>query len=243
MIQPGTTNTLTWNNQKIRYYAPVDIASARILIVMHGQTLDARSYRDAWRDKAKEAKALLIVPEFDTTQYPGDAYTLGPKSFAQIEPLFDFVKAEAKNPATNYLLYGHSAGAQFVHRLVLLKATRAIKSVAANAGWYTVPELVSWPYGLKGAPTGMNESRLLKHPLTILLGENDTNPDDPDLRHTANADRQGLNRLERGKFFFKAGQAEAVRLAMMLQWRIQTVPGAEHSNSDMVPAAAKILLG
>ena len=45
------------------------------------------------------------------------------------------------NTSADYYLFGHSAGAQFVHRLLLMVPDgRYAALVAANAGWYTVPD-------------------------------------------------------------------------------------------------------
>src|SRR3712207_6943257 len=54
--------------------------------------------------------------------------------------LFDFVREATGNPSEQYRIYGHSAGAQFVHRLALfVPEARFATAIAANAGWYTMP--------------------------------------------------------------------------------------------------------
>jgi hypothetical protein len=237
------------------YDAPADLSSARVLIVMHGQSRTGQDYRDSWIPHARAKGALLIVPEFSEAFYPGsDAYNLGDMerqpesrwSFSVIEPLFDHVRADTGNRSDGYLLYGHSAGAQFVHRFLLFKPqNRVTRAVAANAGWYTTPELaVDFPYGMRGSPSSEAGLRgALATPLTVLLGENDTDPNDPDLRHTAGADRQGPHRFARGHFFFAAGGSTARALGAPFAWTLATVPGATHSNGEMAPAAARLLLG
>jgi pimeloyl-ACP methyl ester carboxylesterase len=185
--------------------------------------------------------------------YPGsDAYNLGnvghePESrwsFSLIEPLFDFVRADVGNRSDGYYLFGHSAGAQFVHRFLLLKPqNRVTRAVSANAGWYTAPETgVDFPYGVRGGPVSDAGLRnALADSLTVLLGENDNDPNDPDLRSSPEADRQGPHRLARGQFFFAAGRATALALGTPFGWRLEIVPGAAHSNSAMAPAAARAL--
>ncbi len=239
--------------------APEDLRSARVLVVMHGQQRNGEEYRDEWAPYARRQGALLIVPEFSDEFYPGpERYNQGnisgddgelnaesEWSFSAIEPLFDHVRSLTQNQSPGYVIYGHSAGAQFVHRFMLMKPTnRVTRAVSANAGWYTAPQTdVAFPYGLAASPsTNASLRRALAAPLTVLLGERDVETDSDNLRQTPEADRQGSNRLARGRFFFSAGREKAAELGTAFGWEIQTVPGAEHSDIEMAPAAAAILL-
>ena len=57
-----------------------------------------------------------------------------------IEHLFDYIRTKSGATRNTYLLDGHSAGAQFVHRIVtLLPDARYSRAVAANAGLYIMP--------------------------------------------------------------------------------------------------------
>lgn len=256
VIRPGTGSftftvaTLPDKPLKVWYYAPPVLAGAPILFVMHGTGRNGEGYRDAWVSEASKRGVILIVPEFSDALYPGsEEYNLGGVNvesptrwaFAQIEPLFDYVRTDTGDWPNTYFLYGHSAGAQFVHRFLLFEPNNhASRSVAANAGWYTAVEsTVDFPYGLKGAPTTPSPSSWLNQNLTILLGDQDTDPNDPDLRHDAGSDRQGLTRLARGQFFY----ATANNYIWPNNWQLTIVPGVSHSNVEMAPAAAQILFG
>ena len=83
--------------------------------------------------------------------------------------------------------------------------------MAANAGWYMMPDLAAdFPYGLKGTPVSADDLRhALGLPLVVLLGTADTNARDKVLRHTPQADAQGLYRFARGQFFFARAAAAA----------------------------------
>ena len=72
-------------------------------------------------------------------------------SYTIIEDLFSAVVSMGVQ-RKGYNIYGHSAGAQFVHRLVqFLPTCRVETAVAANSGWYTMPCLLArWPYGWRG---------------------------------------------------------------------------------------------
>lgn len=72
-------------------------------------------------------------------------------SYSLIDPIFDFVVDRMHNKSTGYLIYGHSAGSQFFHRLIWSKPeAKIMRAVCANAGWYTMPDFnQTFPYELK----------------------------------------------------------------------------------------------
>jgi pimeloyl-ACP methyl ester carboxylesterase len=201
---------------------------------------------------------VLVVPEFSDKDFPGAAcYNLGfvlddqgrgqPRerwSFSVIETLFDAVRAMTGTRVETYDLYGHSAGAQFVHRyLMFVPEARVGQAIAANAGWYTMPDTgVEFPYGL-GA-SGVSESdlrRALGRRLTVLLGTDDTEPQHPNLRRGPEAMAQGEHRLDRGKAFLKAAEATAADMKIPLGWRLRLVDGVGHDNGAMAGPAAALL--
>jgi poly(3-hydroxybutyrate) depolymerase len=243
----------------VHLYVPKRLkADAPILFVIHGKKREAREYRETWIPQANEHDVLLVCPEFSEELFPSsDAFNIGNVldsdgkptdearwTFSIIERLFDEIRERSGSEAETYFLYGHSAGAQFVHRLVLLlPEARVERAVAANAGWYTFPvSATAYPYGLGGLPdTEERLRRAFARDLVILLGEQDTDPDDPDLRTTPEAVAQGPHRLGRGQNFWTAGRDRARELGVDLRWRVQTVPGAGHSNADMARIAAELL--
>lgn len=229
-----------------------------VVVVMHGVNRDADRYRDEWAPLARRYGFILVVPEFSRADFPGSlgyntGYfvaadgTLRPRglwSFAAIEPLFDDVRTRFGTRAARYTLYGHSAGAQFVHRFVLfMPEARIEQAIAANAGWYTMPDAATgFPYGLGGAPVPAGAlAAALGKPLTVLLGTADTDTADPDLRTTPEANRQGPHRFARGQSFFSQGRAAAERAGVPFGWRMEFVPGVGHSNGRMAGAAARLI--
>lgn len=268
LVQPGTSGTFEYGftlegspaRIRVWYDAPgATLADAPVLFVMTGRQRNAEEYRDTWRPLARDYGALLIVPELTDALFPGSAYNLGnvaqrsddevapqDRAFAIIESLFDDVVDDAGSRAERYLLYGHSAGAQFVHRFVLFQhPNRLAKAVAANAGWYTVPDdEVEFPYGTDGSPaTDRTIKAALQVPLFVLLGEDDDDPHIEGLRTSAGAMEQGPHRLARGRYFLETARDAARRHDVRLRWRALVVPGAGHDNAEMAPVAAAILLG
>lgn len=240
-------------------YRPAGLAPEdRIVFVMHGVLRNADVYRDNWIEFAKQRRFLLVVPEMTQRQFPRDAgYIFGnmvdragrPKPPAEwawvtIEKVFDAVRLGTGSARRTYSLFGHSAGAQFVHRLVTYADNpRVDVAIAANAGWYTLPVMAEpFPYGLKNSP--IDEARVkanLAKPLVILLGDRDTDPNHPNLRRNAEADRQGTNRFDRGRNFHAVAAAEAKRLGVDFGWKLVIVPGVAHDNAGMAAAAVEHL--
>ena len=244
---------------KVWYFEPQNCtAQTPVVIVMHGVGRNGEDYLKDWIPYAEKKKFILIVPEFSKNQFPSDAgYNYGntvdkkgnplPEnqwSFYMIEPIFDAALKITRNQSSSYSLFGHSAGAQFVQRFIyFVPHARLNRVIAANAGWYMLPNLSqAFPYGLKN--TKVSESDL-KHSLgldvTVLLGTEDTDPNHAALRHTPEADAQGLVRLDRGKYFYASAKASAAKLSTSLNWKLAFAPGIAHSDSGMASFAAELL--
>jgi poly(3-hydroxybutyrate) depolymerase len=240
-------------------YRPRGLApAARILFALHGERRDARGNRDQLQSHAERHGFLLVVPEFDEKNFSEYAYQRGGVvddegnalekrrwTFGVIERLFDAVRQSARLRTDRYYLYGHSAGAQFIHRFVLfMPEARYERAVAANAGWYTLPRFdEAFPYGLKGTSVTEGDlKRAMARDLVILLGDQDTDVSDASLRNTARAQAQGATRLERGRNFFAAARTAAGKMGAPLRWRQFEVRGAGHSNRQLSEAAVSYLV-
>lgn len=252
-----------WNGPALRVFVtrPVGMAPDRpVVFVMHGVNRNALEYRDQWHDLAVAYDFLLVVPEFSQRSFPGpEAYDLGNVfedqgtvrdksewSWSAIEGIFDDVRSRFGMSVDSYSLYGQSDGAQFAHRFIFYAPeARVNRIVVANAGWYMMPDFgVAFPYGL--GDSAVDRSRLeqsLQLPVTILLGEEDTDTDHDKLRRTPEAMAQGPNRLARGQAFFNAARESARQLGVPFNWSLETVPWAGHDNGLMAPAAIPYLLG
>jgi poly(3-hydroxybutyrate) depolymerase len=246
--------------QKVYMTRPAGLTAERpIVIVMHGMRRNADEYRDQWHELAKEHNFLLVVPEFSERFFPGsEAYNLGnvfdasgkpqPKaawSFSAIEPIFDAVRRRFHMTARGYALYGHSAGAQFVHRFLFhVPTARVTRVVAANAGWYTMPVFnVAFPYGLRDSVVSSADlAAALQLPVTVLLGGQDIDPQHRSLNRSPEALLQGSHRHARGQAFFDSAADASNRLGVPFGWQLLTVPEADHDNRLMAPAALPLLL-
>ena len=140
---------------------------------------------------------------------------------------------------------GIQRGAQFVHRFLFhVFDARLSQAVVANAGWYMMPDPdVEYPYGFKDSLVGTEQlEKALQLPVTILLGDEDTDPDHQSLRRTPEALVQGEHRFARGQAFFEASRSAARELGAPFNWQLVTVPGADHDNRLMAPAASGIFV-
>jgi poly(3-hydroxybutyrate) depolymerase len=239
---------------------PLHLAPDRpIVFVMHGVNRNADEYRNQWHDLAEEHEFLLVVPEFNDRNFPGSkSYNLGNVfdqnenivdksrwSYSAIEPIFDEVRSRFGMTAERYSIYGHSAGSQFVHRFIFhVPDARVSQIVSANAGWYMMPDFEQdFPYGLRrSAVSRANLAAALQLPVTILLGDADNDPEHPNLRRSPQAMAQGDHRLERGYVFFETAREYAGQMKIPFNWQLVTVPGADHDNRLMAPAAIPYLM-
>lgn len=243
------------------YHSPKSLKpSTPVLFVMHGQTRNGDEYRDQWVGLAEKYGFLLVVPTFSKADFPesenynfGNVFTKDGQrrvasqwGYTAIERIFDHVKAAARVTAPTYYIYGHSAGAQFVHRMpFFLPGARVAKLVPANAGAYMLPDFeVPFPYGLKGS--GISEAGVkgaLQKPVVVLLGDADNDPNHKSIPKAPEAQKQGLHRFARGLNYFKLASEQSVRLGVPFGWKIATAPGVSHSNTNMAAFAAEQLFG
>ncbi len=244
----------------LHYFMPSgDPGRMSVQIILHGASRNAEEYLEGWKDKARKYGIIVIAPEFSRVQFTIGEYTHGlfvdslnrmnpPQLtlFSLVDQIFALAKSELQLEHEQYNIYGHSAGGQFVHRyLQFFHSPYLNKAVAANPGWYTYPdEAIGYPYGISGLFEDYSALRQKYYAkdMLILLGTADTSRTD-NLRVNAEADLQGLNRLERGKNFFAANSKVAKRAQQLFNWKIAYVQDAGHQHELMSAAAADILYG
>ena len=236
----------------------VDLRQAPIAVVMHGAGRDADRYMRQWVPHAESHGVIVVAPKFSKRVFPGALrYNLGHVfdedgnvreeadwSFSAIEPLFDAVRTSVGNTNSEYAMYGHSGGSQFVHRYLYYKPNaRASRYVLANAGWYTFPDFdIEYPYGLSDSGIDADAlRRALAKDVIVLLGTEDNDPDHRSLRRTPEALAQGPHRFARGQRFFAAAAETAERNGWPFGWRLQVVEGVAHSNRGMAAAAIDLV--
>ncbi len=199
-----------------------------------------------------------MVPEFDENYIANpevlaignmvDGLTslkINPKSEWTFTLLTDmFADLQREFPSIiSYALFGHSAGAKFVHRMILFGDTRQMTAaVAANAGWYTTLDRgVDLPLGVRNMLVDEEIRCALARPLIIMAGEDDI-VRDKYLRTTPGVMRQGRNRYERARHMFNTALDMASLCGEKLAWQFVTVPNLGHSASGAAKSAVPYLL-
>jgi poly(3-hydroxybutyrate) depolymerase len=225
-----------------------------LVFSIHGVSRTASNYRDYWESAADRYNLVIVAPEFSKKDW--DHYnevdvnkeTDREKwAFSVIEHLFDEVGEGRKD----YVIFGHSAGGQFVHRMAyFMPDSRARLMIAANPGWYMWPEwrkdkgAEPFPYSLLETQYGEAAVRqALQRPFILALGDKDIDPNHKDLRKSAAAMKQGATRFERGENYFKAATAAASELGVKLNWQLLEVPGVAHQAGPMSRASADLAFG
>ena len=249
----------SWNKPDLDvfYHLPKTIDNdTKVLFVVHGNTRNADDYLNSWIRLTKDKNIAIFAPHFKRSSFISfntlqmstsngkirtdtDLYLHN-----SIDTLFKYIKTKFKLNDKLYDIYGHSAGAQFVHRYLLMSDNPSVnKAVAANAGWYTFLNGADFPYGVKNPPISLTDSnvkKFLSTNLYILIGTNDIDVDSS-INKSKGAQKQGINRLQRAKNFFTYTESIVEQNNLEFKWKYQAVPGAPHSNKVMSRAAVLIL--
>ena len=170
-----------------------------------------------------------------------DGTTRPREAWSQAIPgrVFALLRQAGVTTRSQAFLWGHSAGGQFVHRLMGTQPHDPFQAAGpANAGWYTLPTLERrYPEGLGGIGLTRDDvARLLQYPMVIFAGDQDLQAENLPSHPAAMA--QGPTRFARAHHYLAQGQAEAARLGVTCGWRLVVVPGIGHEGMRMAAVAA-----
>lgn len=265
LARPGA-NDMAWENPNLPG-RPMVLRSARtkhvtaetpVLFVHHGVGRNGDDYRDYWLPLVDEADVLVVAPEFPTAGYPGIGwYNHGNRTgedgaekpraewtYGVDTLVFAQLQAQGVTARAGYGVFGHSAGGQFVHRMISLGFRAQVKAaVTANAGTYAMPDLVEpWPFGLGGTDVSAGGlADLLRFRLTVMAGTADIDASSPNFQKDPAAMRQGGTRFERAHTYIARARAKAAELGLACAWTIVDVENVGHDGARMSAAAAPIL--
>ncbi|MSP04786.1 MAG: alpha/beta hydrolase [Acetobacteraceae bacterium] len=245
----------------LRLYSacPLDVSpDTPVLFVHHGVARNGRDYRDYWGAHSKKTGILAVSIEFSEENFPeylwynfGNLHdaegTANPReqwSFGIVPRLFDAMRAQGVTTCARYGMFGHSAGGQFVHRMLSFGyRERVAVAISANAGTYAMPDLeIPWPFGL--GETELNSPGLrgfLEFPLIVMAGTEDTRTTGKFFPKGPRSMRQGPTRWHRAHSYVQLGHETAAALGTACAWRVIDVPGVGHSGRRMSEAAAPVV--
>ncbi len=158
---------------------------------------------------------------------------------AAVDDLIEWIRSREGSDAPIYL-FGHSAGAQYLSRVAAYTTPRDVTRILlANPSTYVMPDAsVDVPYGFRGfGDHGSVDAQMqayLEAPITIYLGLEDTGEED--LTRNEFADRQGRNRLDRGRQTFEFAKRVASENGWDFGWTLVEAPGVGHTARGMLNA-------
>lgn len=225
------------------YLPTTGTADTTVLVSVHGIS------RNSWIKQAEvlvptceRHRVTLLAPSFSDQQY-ADYQRLGRIGRGQRADLFLHRCLAELNmmtgvDTTHIRLFGHSGGAQFVHRYLMAHPHRVDSAVVSAAGWYTFPDPTQkFPYGIRSASSlpglSFNPESYLKVPVMVLVGTEDTEQSEDLFSSERINKQQGVTRIERARNWVAAMQAQARAHGMQSLVSLVELAGISHSLADL----------
>ncbi len=262
LIESGSDNGKTI---LVHYHKPKRFnANSKVIFILPGAGRNGKDYRNAWVEPSEKYGVLVLSLEYSEEHYPGlrsynlagmiydvdiqeETFQINTNAkewiFDDFDSIYKIVHTTLHLKQDTYDMFGHSAGGQILHRLALFKPkNNADRILAANSGWYTVPvDSEPFPYGLQNFESQAHEINF-DTKLTVFLGEkDDMNETRGHLRHSSIVDKQGLDRISRGNYFYYKSKEIAEKSEKEFNWRIEIVPNVGHDYKKMSIQAAEYL--
>ena len=242
---------------EILYITPNAInEDTEVIFVIHGNSRNADDYLSAWIPLVQNKNVIIAAPNFDKKNFryffllesAESNGTINERSDSYINTsislFFNYFKSRFSLNANTYKMFGHSAGAQFTHRYMLLSNDQRISdTVIANAGWYTFLNGEQYPYGIKDTPIEISSSHIrwfMSNKTSLLIGSIDTNLNN--VNSSAGAQKQGITRFDRADNYFKSLIDISDKKEIPFRWSYKVINDAGHDYQKMTPIAASILL-
>ena len=229
-------------------YKPASYQGEGFILLLHGASRAAESYRDNSVGMADGSGRLVVVPLFDQARFPEWRYQFGgvfradssfaaPKerTYAFIPKLVSYIRGREGNAQMPYLLAGFSAGAQFVSRMAAFIDTDAERLIAMAGGSLMFPTRdMDFGLGFGRLPDELsNDQRLERYlalPMTVYIGTADTATAQLPM---GDAYAQGVHRYSRNIRWFNTAMDLAYQRKWAFNWRLVIADGPGHSPHDM----------
>ena len=242
---------------EIFYITPEKInKDTKVIFVIHGNSRNAEDYLSAWIPHVKNKNVIVAAPQFRKIDYRYFFLLEMAESSGKVNSnkneyinnsislFFNYFKSKFSLSAETYRMFGHSAGAQFTHRYMLLSMDNRISnSVIANAGWYTFITDDEFPYGINNSPINISNDQIkwfMSQKVNLLIGSDDIGF--RSVNSSKGANLQGLTRVDRAANYFDSLIMNAESRGYALRWNYRVLDRVDHDFKKVTPYAAQILL-
>jgi len=242
---------------EIFYITPEQInKDTKVIFVIHGNSRNAEDYLGAWIPHVLNKNVIVAAPQFTTTDFRYFFLLEMAESSGKINNnkneyinnsislFFNYMKSKFSLSTQTYSMFGHSAGAQFTHRYMLLsKDQRISNAVIANAGWYTFTTNDEFPYGIKNSPINISNEQIkwfMSNKVNLLIGSEDIGS--KSVNSSKGAKLQGITRVDRANSYFNSLITSAEDKNYALRWNYKVLDNVDHDFKKVTPYAANILL-
>ena len=242
---------------EIFYITPEKInKDTKVIFVIHGNSRNAEDYLSAWIPHVINKNVIVAAPQFRKIDFRYFFLLEMAESSGKVNSnnneyinnsislFFNYLKSKFSLSTETYRMFGHSAGAQFAHRYMLLSMDNRISNtVIANAGWYTFITDDEFPYGINNSPIKISNEQIkwfLSKKANLLIGSDDVGFQSVNTSKGANL--QGLTRVDRAANYFDSLIMSAENRGYALRWNYRVLDRVDHDYKKVTPYAAQILL-
>ena len=248
-----------WNKPDVEifYITPEKInKDTKVIFVIHGNSRNAEDYLSAWIPHVINKNVIVAAPQFRKIDFRYFFLLEMAESSGKVNSnkneyinnsislFFNYLKSKFSLSTETYRMFGHSAGAQFTHRYMLLSMDNRISnSVIANAGWYTFITDDEFPYGINNSPINISNEQIkwfMSQKVNLLIGSDDIGF--RSVNSSKGANLQGLTRVDRAANYFNSLIMNAESRGCALRWNYRVLDRVDHDFKKVTPYAAQILL-
>jgi len=248
-----------WNKPDVEifYITPERInKETKVIFVIHGNSRNAEDYLSAWIPHVINKNVIVAAPQFRKIDFRYFFLLEMAESSGKINSnnneyinnsislFFNYLKSKFSLSTETYRMFGHSAGAQFTHRYMLLSMDNRISNtVIANAGWYTFITDDEFPYGINNSPINISNEQIkwfMSKKANLLIGSDDIGF--KSVNSSKGAKLQGLTRVDRAANYFDSLIMNAESRGYALRWNYRVLDRVDHDYIKVTPYAAQILL-
>ncbi len=242
---------------EIFYITPEIInKDTKVIFVIHGNSRNAEDYLSVWIPHVINKNVIVAAPQFRKKDFRYFFLLEMAESSGKVNSnkneyinnsislFFNYLKSKFSLSTETYSMFGHSAGAQFTHRYMLLSMDNRISNtVIANAGWYTFITGDEFPYGINNSPINISNEQIkwfMSKRANLLIGSDDIGF--KSVNSSKGANLQGLTRVDRAANYFDSLIMNAESRGYALRWNYRVLERVDHDFKKVTPYAAQILL-